>query len=149
MKKINSLNIFIGIGLVIIVLISGWLFFSDKIEKPGFQEEIETYQENIKNNVVLVIDDSQDLFQLFEVDFEEGMTAFDLLKNQTEELGLSLMTKTYDIGVFVEAIGEKENGQDGKYWLYYINGESPMIASDKIEIKPGDKVEFKFEESIF
>jgi len=58
-----------------------------------------------------------------------------------------LKTKTYDFGIFIEAIGDKENGEDGKYWMYYVNEEMPMMAVDKKEIGPGDKIEFKFEKS--
>jgi len=73
------------------------------------------------------------------------MTAFDLLKKGTEELNLTLKNKTYDIGIFIEAIGDKENGQDGKYWMYYVNAEMPIIAADKKELNARDKTEFKFE----
>ncbi len=77
------------------------------------------------------------------------MTAFDLLKNKTEELNIPLKIKTYDFGILIEAIGNKKNGQDGKYWMYYVNNEMPMVSVDKKEIKPGDKVEFRFEKSPF
>ena len=77
------------------------------------------------------------------------MTAFDLLEQGTNKLGLSLKTKKYDIGIFIEAIGDKENGQEEKYWLYYHNDQMADIAADKLEIKAGDKIEFKFESSPF
>jgi len=77
------------------------------------------------------------------------MIAFDLLKEGAEKLDLSLKTKTYDMGILMEAIGSKENGEDGKYWMYYVNEEMPLVAVDKKEIKPGDKIEFKFEKSPF
>ena len=150
MKKIN---IFIGIGIGIII-ISGWIIFSNQIDQLLPQKEIEApqktiEQETIKKEVVLVIDDGQGIPKTFEAEFNEEMTAFDLLKIKAEESNLSLKTKTFDIGIMVEAIGDKENGQDDKYWLYYVNGEMPMVSCDKKEIKPGDRVEFKFEKSPF
>lgn len=145
MKKVN---IFLGIGIGIIIIIGGWMIFSQEEiipeEKEVFQE-----QEKIKKEVVLVIDDGEKEPKTFETEFNQGMTAFGLLKEKVEELGLILRTKTYDIGVLIEAIGDKENGQDGKYWMYYVNGEMPMVAADKKEVKPGDKIEFKFEKSPF
>jgi len=147
MKKIN---IFIGIGIGIIIIVSGWIIFSNKIGQPISQKETGIPQENIKKEtVLLVIDDSEEAPKTFEVEFTEGMTAFDLLRNKAEELNIALKTKTYDIGILVEAIGDKENGQDGKYWMYYVNGVLPMVSADKKEIKPGDKIEFKFEKSPF
>lgn len=145
MKK----SIFITIGIGIIVIVSGLIIFSNKGELPITQKGAGVPQENIKKEVVLVIDDSEGTPKTFETEFNKGMTAFDLLKNQTEESNLDLKTKAYDIGIMVEAIGDKENGQDGKYWLFYVNNEMPMISVDKTEINPGDKVEFKFEKSQF
>ena len=143
-------NIFIGIGIGIIIIVSGWIIFPDRIEQLISQEEIGIPQETIKKEVVsLVIDDTEGTPQTFEVEFTKGMTAFGALKNKTDEFNIALKTKTYDIGIFVEAIGDKENGQDEKYWMYYVNNEMPMIAADKKEIKAGDKVEFKFEKSPF
>jgi len=147
MKKIN---IFIGIGIGIIIIVSSWIIFSEKIEKPISEEEIGIPQENIKKETVsLVIDDGSGAPKIFETEFNKEITAFDLLKNKAGELNLVLKTKTYDIGIFIEAIGDKENGQDGKYWLYYVNGEMPMVSADKRELKAGDKVEFRFEKSPF
>lgn len=131
------------------VIVGGWMIFSDKINQPVFQEEIETPQKNVKQEAVLVIDDGEGSPKIFEAEFKEGMTAFDLLKEGASRLNLTLKTKTYDVGIFIEAIGDKENGQDEKYWMYYVNEEMPMVAADKKEIKPEDKIEFKFEESLF
>ena len=103
----------------------------------------------IGQNVSLIIDKQEEGILILEIEFKEGMTAFNLLEEKTKELGLILETKTYDMGTFIESIGDKKNGQDGKYWLYYVNGETPMVASDKKLLKVGDKVEFKFEESMF
>jgi len=147
MKK---LYIFIGIGIVII---TGTVIFFNKAGQPTFKEENETPQESFnvaeKEKITLIIDNGQEAPNNFEIEFEKGITAFDLLKNKTEELNLALETKFFDMGVMVEKIGSKKNGQDGKYWLYYVNEEMPMVSADKKELKPGDKVEFKFEKSPF
>lgn len=150
----NYLKIIIFLGIVTgIVIITALMVFPDKVNQLIFKEEIatikESSQENIEQKVVLIIDDSEGTPKTFEAEFKEGMTAFDLLKNEMEKINTTLKTKTYDIGVFIEVIGDKENGQDGKYWLYYVNGEMPMVAADKYELKIGDKVEFKFEKSPF
>ena len=147
MKK----NIFILIGVaIIIIIIGGWFVINNATTQQNSQGETEvTPTENVAQNVVLVIDNGQEPAETFQIKFEEGMTAFDLLRNKSEELGFNLKTKTYDIGIMVECIGEKDGGEDGKYWMYYVNGEMPMISADKMILKPGDKVEFKFEKSTF
>ena len=143
-------NTFIKILIVIIVIFAGWMIFSNPISRPVDEKETTDLldQEKEAAEAVLIIDNGIQP-RTFTTEFKEGMTAFDLLKNKAEEIGLVLKTKVYDIGILVEAIGSEENGQDGKYWLYYVNGEMPMVASDKNKIKAGDKVEFRFEESTF
>ncbi len=145
----KNLNIFILIGGLAILIGTGYLISLDKIIPSGFQEETGIFQQGIKLEVSLIIDYGDGNTDSFQGNFKKGMTAFDLLKEKTEESGLTLKTKTYDIGILIEAIGDKENGQDGKYWLYYINNEMPMVSADKRELKPDDKVEFKFEKSTF
>jgi len=144
MKK----NIYIIAGLGIIIIIGGWLLFTNVFSQPKIEEN-NIVQETIKKEATIIIDYGEGSPNSFDIQFEEGATALDLLKNKTEESNITLETKSYDIGVMIEKIGDKKNGQDGKYWLYYINGETPMVSADKTEIKSGDKVEFKFEKSIF
>lgn len=144
-------NVFIGIGILIIIVIGSWIIFSVKIKQSiAQQEEIGILQENIiKETVLLIIDYGEGTPKTFENEFNKGITAFDLLKKEAEELNIPLKIKTYDIGIFIESIGNKENGRDGKYWLYYVNGEMPWVSVDKYELNPGDKIEFKFEKSPF
>lgn len=123
------------------------MFFNRTPEDLAEKEKEISQQDVIKEEVILVIDYGDGNSNTFNIEFIEGMTAFDLLNDMAEEL--SLETKAYDIGIFIEAIGDKKNGQDGKYWMYYVNEEMPMVSADNMEIKVGDKVEFKFEESQF
>lgn len=145
MKKI----IIIVIGIIIIAV--GLVILSDRISDNVLEKGTEIPQENqeniVKQEVILVIDYGEGDSQTFNIQYAEGMTAFDLLDDRTEEL--SLETKSSDVGIFIEAIGSRKNGQDGKYWMYYVNEEMPMVSADKQKIKPGDEVEFRFEESSF
>ncbi len=145
----KNLNIFILIGGLAILMGVGCLIFLDKIIPSNFQEEAGVPRQGVKSEVSLIIDYGDGNTDSFQANFRKEMTAFDLLKEKTEESGLVLEIEIYDIGVLIEAIGHKENGQDGKYWLYYVNEEMPMVSADKKELKPEDKVEFKFEASTF
>ena len=140
--------IFIAIAIIIIGV---WMIFqSHDSEKDFFLEKDQVLQQqenSLKEQVFLVIDYGDGNSQIFNLEFNQGMTAFDLLSTKAEELNIK--TGTYDAGIFIESIQEKKNGQDGKYWLYYINGEMPMVSADNIELKPEDKIEFKFEASPF
>ncbi len=101
------------------------------------------------NNATLVLDFGDTTSKKFAIDFSSKTTAFDLLSEGTLKNGISLTTKVSDMGTFVEAIGNKQGGQDGKYWMYYINGQLPSVGADKYELKTGDRVEWKFEKPSF
>lgn len=134
-------------GIIILAILGGIIALNlDIFSLP--KGEIEKSHLEIKEEVSLTINWGENR-ETFKSEFKEGMTAFDLLKEKTQESELRLEAKTSEVGIFIEAIGDKENGQDGKYWLYYVNGELPMVSADKKEISPGDKIEFKFEESPF
>src|SRR3989344_3464203 len=118
MKK----NIFIAIGAGIIVILGSWFIISNDFWQVSVSKtnvSLETTEETLEQEAVLVINDGRGNPNTFVAEFKEGMTAFDLLKEGAEKLALPLKTKNYDIGVFIEAIGDKKNGQEGKYWLYY------------------------------
>lgn len=131
--KPYKVNIFGIIGISIIIVIVGWVVFLGTSSQPVIENKFS--EKGVE--AILIIDDGKPL----KYEFDESITAFDLLK----KAGLALEVKNYDIGIFIEAIGNKKNGQDNKYWMYYINGKMPMIAADKYILKPGDKVEFRFE----
>ena len=52
---------------------------------------------------------------------------------------------TYD-SLLIESISNMENGQDNKYWIYYLNDESGSVAADKQIVINNDTIEWKFEE---
>lgn len=80
----------------------------------------------------------------------KGATALDLLTFATRTRGLELKTKSYEgLGALVEAIGQATNGQDNKYWSFYINGEFAQVSADQYQLKVGDVIEFRFEASKF
>lgn len=79
-----------------------------------------------------------------EINFQSGLTVFNLTKIGIEKLGLVVEYKSSSFGVLVEKINDFKNGQDGKYWMLYVNGQSAALAADKIEAKTKDKIEWKF-----
>ncbi len=59
----------------------------------------------------------------------------------------SFKTKTFSgMGEFVEEInGLINNTQTGKYWIYYINGESAKMGISQQIVKPNDIITWKYE----
>ncbi|MBI2054306.1 MAG: DUF4430 domain-containing protein [Candidatus Staskawiczbacteria bacterium] len=149
MKK----NIFIiSIIVIAVALIGSWLIDFGELGTAGLKEAgiyQEERQEGIKGQVTLGINDGENEIKISAAEFVEGMTAFNLLENAIKEKSAVLKTQKSSFGVMVLALEGKENGADGKYWMYYVNGELPQVSADKMALKPGDKVEFRFEKSSF
>jgi hypothetical protein len=73
----------------------------------------------------------------------ENTTAFSVLEEAANKDNLKLETKKYDFGIFVQAIGNKESTKE-LAWIYFVNGKSGEIAADKMNLKAGDLVEWKY-----
>jgi len=79
-----------------------------------------------------------------QVEFKDEMTVYDVLEQGTEDLEIILETQMYSVGVFINVVGDKKNGQDNNYWTYYVNDKFANVAADKYILKVGDRVEWKF-----
>jgi hypothetical protein len=53
------------------------------------------------------------------------------------------------MGMLITGLQDQTNGQDQKYWQYFINGQQPLISADKYYPVTTDKIEWKFEASAF
>jgi hypothetical protein len=53
------------------------------------------------------------------------------------------------MGVLLSQIKDKKNGQDQKYWQYFVAGEQPQISIDKYFPANNAYIEWKFIKSEF
>lgn len=78
-------------------------------------------------------------------DLKTRETVYSLLKKLSQEKNFEEKTLEYDIGVFVEMIDGYKNGENNKYWQYWVNGRLGDVAADKKIVESGDAVEWRFE----
>jgi hypothetical protein len=71
---------------------------------------------------------------------EDGKTALELL----EETAESVVTEGRGDELLVTAINGIDGGTEGRYWLYYVNGEAALIAASRMNTVKGDAVEWLF-----
>ncbi|MBU2542625.1 DUF4430 domain-containing protein [Patescibacteria group bacterium] len=113
---------------------------------------------NQKNEVTEPILDHQSPITLkiageeYSTEFKEGTTVFELMQTLTAMSikPFSFSGKDYGTGMgyFVTEInGTKNDPQAGKYWIYYINGESAKVGISNYIINKGDVIEWKYENS--
>lgn len=78
-------------------------------------------------------------------------TVYGFLMEAANQAGYDVKTTYYGQynSIFVDSISTYENGQNNKYWIYYINGESGSVGADQQIVANGDIIEWKFEEFQF
>lgn len=88
------------------------------------------------------------ILPLTTVEFSEGETAFDVLKRACEAADLQIeysWTPLYD-SYYVEGINHLYEFDCGfeSGWMYQVNDGFPNYGSSAYEVKPGDKIEWKY-----
>lgn len=76
-----------------------------------------------------------------------NVTVADFLFECAEHHGFSVKAdfwQSYD-SLFIEAINGIENGEDGRYWQYYVNGEFANVGCSRYYLSDNDVVEWYFE----
>jgi hypothetical protein len=139
-------KIFIGVLLFIVIATGIFFFFTktkENIKPTGISK---TVVEEEKNPVVtLVLNDGEKIATYSGI---AAHNAFEILTVVTKKENIPLVTKTYDFGVFIQKIGEKESGT-ALAWIYFINGKSGDVAADKATLTSGDVVEWKYTKSLY
>jgi len=74
-------------------------------------------------------------------------TVFSILEEVAKRNDISFeytYYKDFD-AVLIDSIGNDVNGDDDKYWQYYVNNDIPMVGCDQYFLSNGDYVEWSFE----
>jgi hypothetical protein len=140
MKRL-SLTTKILIGAVIVSLVAASIYlWSNRLK---VQEVNQPETDNPKKEaVVLIIDDGSGKTDQFELELEKETTVIELLKKSKVALDYT----ESNLGVFVNSLKGIQNGQDkNTYWLFYLNGQKAVQGAGEATVKPGDKIEWKYE----
>ena len=70
----------------------------------------------------------------------DGKTVLELLQEKAD----SVVTEGQGDELLVTAINGIEGGLEGRYWLYYVNGNAGLIAASRMTTVEGDSIEWLF-----
>ncbi|OGG59762.1 hypothetical protein A2765_04200 [Candidatus Kaiserbacteria bacterium RIFCSPHIGHO2_01_FULL_56_24] len=130
-------KILVGVGVLIAILLGGYVYTQFEWQQPVVQ-----HTETRTIEVALAI---EGVLPEGRAEVPEGMTALDLLRSESREKGFVMGEKEYaGLGILVERIGEFKNGTDGKYWTYTVNGVFAPVGADVYALKDGDAIEWTF-----
>ncbi|MGO2083217.1 DUF4430 domain-containing protein [Vagococcus sp.] len=69
------------------------------------------------------------------IEFKEGTTIMAITKKAYD--------LTEDKGFVTEIDGIKQNENEKKYWMYYINGKEATKGANEIKVQKNDKIEWR------
>jgi hypothetical protein len=155
--KINSKLAWIILGIWaigVIYLIGKEFRLTQREIKDSSQKEADISESILRQiqqeRVLYLIDKGNGNIDSYQIVPSPNSTVFSLLEKLAQRENFNIEFTFYEeMGVFIKSIDEAKNGQDNKYWQYWINDELPMVSADKKEVKEGDKVEWKFAPSPF
>ncbi|PLX24673.1 hypothetical protein C0580_04495 [Candidatus Parcubacteria bacterium] len=99
-------------------------------------------------NLVFSFDNDEPIQLEYPYSISSPGNLFVVTKNIAQEQNWAFNFENYDgLGVLITQIGEKENGQDQKYWQYTVNGITPLVSVDNFYPKANDTIEWVFRES--
>lgn len=144
-KKIVSV-VFLAVFSVGI-LVSGVYFLSQQSSQLPGKETVKEIMSGdfLAKDIVYKINNGQENKE-YKFDYTSSSTVFSVLQAAGQKENFVITYKNYpEMGVLVESIGDMVNGQNNKYWQYWVNDILGEVAADKKILRAGDKVEWKFD----
>jgi len=145
MKK-KEKNIIIVLLLLIFIIAGFFYFFERGLNRQDlFNKQVLPIENSVvdiqqKNKVSIVV-----LEKKYSISFQEGDTVYQVMKNLSEqkENNFSFGFKEYPVlGIFVDEINGFK-GEEGKYWIYYVNDKEASIGVSNYIIENGDIISWK------
>ena len=157
---------FIVLGLLVIGVVTWWQYtvWQAKNTASPSTNTLATSVVNDRNeletNTLEPVQNTLSLTFIF-TDNDQQIVDYSLTENSTENLLAITETisrqKNWEfayqdygqMGSLLTKIGNWENGQDKKYWQYFVDGQQPQVSADQYLPKAGEKIEWRFAESKF
>lgn len=146
LKLITLAVVFFGAGFFLGQSVS----MTDESSELSSVKSVRSSGVSVTSSVSAFMIDYGDRVAYFGLDVPVGEadSLFDLTKQLAEQQSLTLeYDDSSEFGVFIKKIGERANGEDNKFWQYWVNDAQPMVASDKYRLRPGDQILWKFSSS--
>lgn len=117
-------------------------------QSPAVPESARNQAAKISNLTLILRFSDSDLREIQNLTANSGQTVLDLLAKTAKDNELAFKTQDFgSLGKLVTQIGQNSNGQDNKYWQYWVNGEFAQIGAGQYQLKGGERIEWKFTES--
>lgn len=121
----------------------------ERVLPTAAQEQKIPREEAESETQVLLLVRSGTGSETYEVPLSSSVTVADLMRRAAVEEGLAMEFDDYggSMGLLITALNGLTNGdKPNHYWYFYVNGTLAEVGVSTFWIKPGDAVEWRFEE---
>lgn len=139
---------------VLFFILLALLILSGCSSRQSSNRTIEQSESDVNTilNVVLQFDFGNDkIKEEFIVDATTGESLWPVMKRTLEINNINIKYQDYgsDLGVLIIQIGDKKNGQNRKYWQYFINDKYAQVGASSYILQADDVIEWKFTNDSF
>ena len=138
------------VRILITILIATGVFYFGYSFNPNLKN-VNFSSNTSSDKVSVLIDDGKIVTGFANQDIPADATVFGLLQQVTSTNNIVLdytpAAETSFNAVFIKKIGDKQNGEFGSYWQYWVNGEQPQVGADKFNLTGGETVLWTFRPS--
>ncbi len=137
--------------IVFVLAILAVLFFWQKDTVWQNSNSADNSSELAEKNIMVKFEfDSENSAQLQYPYQEPAENVLVITQNIAQEQNWDFAFEDYgEMGKLVTQIGDYQNGDDQKYWQYFVDFEQPMVSADQFVPTAGQLIEWKFSKSEF
>lgn len=154
-EKEKAIKLKNGLVILLLFMFSGVLILFLMLERQNFVSltQLKTssyvlgeYAQKVQENFTLQVNLGDGKIEKYEIEENQKLkTVWDLMQNIRSQ-DLNFKSKSFQgLGQMITEINDMPNGQEGKYWFFYINNQKSPVGVSSYRLKAGDVVEWKFE----
>lgn len=132
------------ISLAFLTLVGAGCFNSQQATNNNGQVKGAQVAQNVAQVKVTLVVNTGEKKESYDMTSLPDAKVVDVLKAASAQYNFALEIKDSAYGPFVQSIAGKA-GENGKFWMYYVNGSQAMVGVGEQKITEGDIIEFRFE----
>ena len=141
----NKLKYSLGIAAVFALALAGYSFFVSPLYTAQAPTSDIQLQSQNNNSATLEIYPGDGSVRTLDIHPDGKTSLFDLMKTAFEQEDIVFDHKNYStMGELVTQIGLKKNGEENKYWQFWVNDEYAKVGVSAYIVEAGDKIKWKF-----
>ena len=141
----NKLKYSLGIAAVFALALVGYSFFVSPLYTAQAPTSDVQLQSQNDSSTTLEIYPGDGSVRTLDIHPDGKTSLFDLMKTAFEQEDIVFDHKNYStMGELVTQIGLKKNGEENKYWQFWVNDEYAKVGVSAYIVKVGDKIKWKF-----